>query len=279
MRRSKGFFPPVQWGSCRGRNTPRWQTEANNTRSGILYCNGAGASTEAVADMALYHIISVFRNMTWSHLAARSLNTEQWLDAHHNAPILSHNPRGHTLGIIGLGNIGHAIAQKAFSAFGMRVLYNDVTRKSLKLEQAVQATFYEKLDDMLSVSDCVLLATPFSGRAIITPSTLSKFKPGSRFVNIARGSLVDEDALADAIESGHLSAAGLDVHAYEPRVSERLTKSWNVTVTSHSGGGAFETIVGFERLAMENVEAMLNGEPALTGVNGHLMKQRTNGNI
>lgn len=228
--------------------------------------------------MALYHLISVFRNMTWSHLAARSLDPEKWLDAHYNVPILSHNPRGHTLGIIGLGNIGFAIAQKAFNAFGMRVLYNDVTRKPIKHEQAVEATFYENLDEMLGVSDCVLLATPFAGKALITASALSKFKRGSRFINIARGSLVDEDALADVIQSGHLCAAGLDVHAQEPSVSARLIKYWNVTVTSHSGGGAFETIVGFERLAMENVERILLGEPALTGVNGHLMQQRTNGN-
>ena len=243
---------------------------------GILYCNGAGASTEAVADMALYHIISVFRNMTWSHLAARSLSRENFLDAHYNAPIVSHNPRGHTLGIIGLGNIGYAIAEKAFKAFGMRILYNDVIRKS-RQEQTVQATFYENIEDMLSVSDCVLLATPFAGKALITASTLSKFKPGSRFVNIARGSLVDEDALADAIASEHLSAAGLDVHANEPNVSRRLSRFWNVTLTSHSGGGAFETVVGFERLAMENVERVLHGEPALTGVNGDRMKPHTNG--
>ena len=225
--------------------------------------------------MALYHIISVFRNMTWSSQAARSLNEERWFDAHYNIPALSHNPRGHTLGIIGLGNIGFAIAQKAHIAFGMKVLYNDVARKSPKQEQVVAATFYESLDDMLGVSDCVLVATPFSGKALMTASTFSKFKRGSRFVNIARGSLVDEEALADAIESGHLSAAGLDVHAHEPKVSARLVKSLNVTATSHSGGGAFETIVGFERLAMENVERVLNGEPALTGVNEHLIRPYT----
>ena len=226
--------------------------------------------------MALYHIISVFRNMTWSHLAARSLDRDKFSDAHCNAPIVSHNPRGHTLGIIGLGNIGYAIAEKALKAFGMRILYNDVIRKP-KQEQNVQATFYGNLNDMLGVSDCVLLATPSTGKALITASTLSKFKSGSRFVNIARGSLVDEDALADAIESGNISAAGLDVHADEPNVSKRLAKYWNVTLTSHSGGGAFDTVVNFERLAMENVERVLHGEPALTGVNGRPMKPHTNG--
>ena len=225
--------------------------------------------------MALYHIISVFRNMTWSQLAARALNADRWWNAHYNVPIVSHNPRGHTLGIIGLGNIGYAIAEKAVRAFGMKIVYNDVDRKP-KQEQTVQAIFYKNLDDMLSVSDCVLLATPFVGKALITASALAKFKPGSRFVNIARGSLVDEDALADAIESGRLSAAGLDVHAHEPNVSKRLAKQWNVTLTSHTGGGAFETVEGFERLAMENVERILLGEPALTGVNGQWMKPDTN---
>ena len=131
---------------------------------------------------------------------------------------------------------------------------------------------------MLHASDCVLIATPFAGKTLITAPTLAKFKPGSRFVNIARGGLVDEDALADALESGHLHAAGLDVHAREPLVSERLRDLWNVTLTSHTAGGAMETYVEFERLAMENVERVLNGEEALTGVNRHLMRGYTNGN-
>ena len=253
------------------------RAEADSTYSGILYCNGAGASTEAVADMALYHIISVFRNMTWSHLAARSLDEEKWWDAHYNIPAVSHNPRGHSLGIIGLGNIGYAIAQKAYTTFGMRILYNDTNRKPREREEAVHATFYQSLDDMLGISDCVLIAIPSSGKALVTASTLAKFKRGSRLVNIARGKLVDEAALADAIESGHVSAAGLDVHFDEPNVSKRLVRSLNVTVTSHTGGGAFETIVGFERLAMQNVEKVLNGEPAITGVNEHRMKSFTNG--
>lgn len=244
---------------------------------GILYCNGAGASTEAVADMAIWHIISVFRNMTWSSLAARSGNPEEWLNAHQNAPCRSHNPRGYTLGIIGLGNIGHAIAKKAYMALGMRIRYNDVVRKTFAQEEEIKAEFCKDLSEMLATSDCVLLATPFSGQTLITESTLAQFKPHSRLVNIARGSLVDEDALADALESGRLCAAGLDVHANEPRVSKRLIQLWNVSLTSHTGGAALETAVGFERLAMENVERMLTGKPALTGVNGHLMRHHASG--
>lgn len=210
--------------------------------------------------------------MTWSHLAARSGDVQEWKDAHDRVPLTSHNPRDHTLGVIGLGNIGFEIAKKAYHAFGMRVIYNDVVRKSRSQEEEIDATFYENLGDMLGVSDCVLIATPFSGTTLIQASTFAQFKPGSRLVNIARGSLIDEDALADALDSGHLCAVGLDVHAHEPQVNERLRQSWDVTVTSHTGGGALETAIGFESLAMQNVENVLTGKSALTGVNGHLIR-------
>jgi lactate dehydrogenase-like 2-hydroxyacid dehydrogenase len=85
------------------------------------------------------------------------------------------------------------------------------------------------LDELLAISDCVVLATPFGGSKLITKETLARFKKGSKFVNIARGSLVDESALVDALKSGHLSAAGLDVHENEPNVNKDLTQMRNVT--------------------------------------------------
>ena len=263
------FKPPFPHSTLKGK--PQL-TRILRTPTGIIYCNGAGASSEAVADMALYHIISVFRNMTWSHLAARSGSPQKFLHAHYCAPILSHNPRGHTLGIVGLGNIGLAIAKKVYAALGMKILYYDIARKPIAQEKEVHARFFHRLEDMLPLTDCLLLAAPYSGATLITSPLLNALRPGARFVNIGRGSLVDEDALADALESGHLGAVGLDVHADEPHVSERLRRSWKVTVTSHTGGGAYETNVGFERLSMENVEAVLEGWGAKTPVNGHFIK-------
>ena len=158
----------------------------------------------------------------------------------------------------------------------MKILYNDINRKSEAQEKEVSATFYPNpnRNDMLHESDCVLIATPFAGERLVTASLLSHFKPGSRLVNIARGSLVDEEALADALEQGRLSAVGMDVHASEPAVSKRLAENWKVDMTCHTGGGTLETNVDFERLSMENVDAVLNGREPLTPVNAHLIRRQ-----
>ncbi|KAH0334545.1 glyoxylate/hydroxypyruvate reductase, partial [Aureobasidium melanogenum] len=239
---------------------------------GILYCNGAQASSEAVADMAIFHILSVFRNLTWSHLAARSGDAREWLDAHANATMTAHNPRDHILGIIGLGNIGFTVAQKAFAGFGMKIHYYDVARKPRQQEEAVNATFVDSLESLLGMSDCVLLATPFGGSKVIDAERLAMFKQGSRFVNIARGTLVDEDALVQALKNGNLFAAGLDVFENEPAIHAELLGMRNVTLTCHNAGGAIETNYAFEKLAMENVEALLLTGKALTPVNAHLIR-------
>lgn len=222
--------------------------------------------------MAIYHIISVFRNMQWSQLAARSLDSDKWLDAHKYATMTAHNPRGQVLGIVGLGNIGYTIAKKAYLGFGMRIHYQDLFRKSSEQEAAIEAIYHESLDELLAISDCVVLATPFSGEALINVPTLANFKKGSRLVNIARGGLVDEEALVDSLKSGHLLAAGLDVHANEPHVHPELAAMRQVNLTCHNAGGAIETNIGFERLAMENIECVLMGKEALTPVNKHLLK-------
>lgn len=239
---------------------------------GIIYCNGARASSEAVADMAIWHILSVFRNLIWSAEAAKSGDVEQFKSAHKHQQDTAHNPRGHSLGIIGLGNIGYTIAEKAWKCFGMKILYHDLVRKTDEQESAVQAEFHENLDDMLATADCVVLATPFSGSKLITAERLQKFKKGSRFVNIARGTLVDEAGLVKALKSGHLFAAGLDVHENEPHVNQELCEMRNVTMTCHNAGGAYETASGFERLAMENIESFLLKGIALTPVNAHLVE-------
>ncbi|ESZ90410.1 hypothetical protein SBOR_9198 [Sclerotinia borealis F-4128] len=239
---------------------------------GIVYCNSAGATTESVADFAIFLILATFRNLTWCTQAARS-GAAAFQDCHTNAAVVSHNPRGHTLGVVGLGNIGYNIACKAYLAFGMKILYYDVVQKSPSQEADIEAQFFPNLNEMLALSDCVVLATPASpdGSKFLDQQRLTKFKEGSRFVNIARGVLVDENALADAVQSGKLVGVGLDVHEHEPRVNDRLKASRNVTLTSHNAGGTLETHIGFEELSMKNIDAVLKGKEALTPVNKHLM--------
>ena len=188
----------------------------------------------------------------------------------------SHNPRNHTLGVVGFGNIGFAIAKKVRLALGMKILYNDPDRKSVAREQEVEATYFSSLDAMLEQSDCVILASP-GGAPILNAHTLSLLPKGARVVNIARGSLIDEDALADALERGDIGAAGLDVHANEPHTNSRLTSRFDVMATCHTAGGSVDTIQGFERLVMENVEAVLTGKEPLTAVNKQHLCLGSNG--
>lgn len=223
--------------------------------------------------MAIYHIISVFRNLQWSNMAARSGDRDTFLDAHRNQPIGAHNPAGHVLGVIGLGNIGFRIATKAYRCFNVKIIYNDLFPKTPEQEAELGGARRVELDDLLAQADCVVIAAPGGGGKIITAERIAKMKKGARLVNIARGTLVDEEAVADALESGHLWAVGLDVFEEEPNVNPRLAKHRRATLTAHNAGGAFETTSGFEALSMQNVQAVLTGQPALTPVNKHLLKQ------
>ncbi|KAK2001044.1 D-isomer specific 2-hydroxyacid dehydrogenase [Colletotrichum falcatum] len=240
---------------------------------GIVYCNSGLAAAEAVADFAAALVISTFRHLPWCMTAAS--DPAAFRGCHAGATAASHNLRGRVLGLIGMGNIGQQIARRLGLGFRMDVHYFDVVRKDAAAEAAASgATFHGTLESLLGVADCVVLCAPAGGR-IITAESLARFKPGSRFVNVARGSLVDEDALADALESGRLGSAALDVHADEPRPHPRLLgmAGTKVMLTCHNAGGTAETHEGFERLSMENVMAVLNGDEPITPVNLHHLRQ------
>ncbi|KAK3685275.1 D-isomer specific 2-hydroxyacid dehydrogenase [Podospora appendiculata] len=270
---------------------------------GIIYCNSGLAAAEAVADFAVVMVISTFRYLPWCMNAATlpsltsstpdtpATASKAFQTCHAQATAVSHNPRGHVLGLIGFGNIGQQIAAKLGpGVFGMAIAYHDVIRKPAATEQQLHATFHATLDGLLQASDCVVLCTPASadGKPLITAAALRRMRPGTRFVNIARGSLVDEDALADALEQGIVGAAALDVHADEPRVNRRLiamagldagsgsgAQPGRVMLTCHNAGGTVETHIGFEELSMRNIMAVLKGGDAITPVNLHFLPSRT----
>ena len=220
-----------------------------------MYTFPDGASIESVADTALWYIISVFRNTYWSSIVARSSKSSQWMKAYNQIALTSDNPRGHTLGIIGFGDVGFVIAKKARAVFDMEILYHDVTRKPYEQEDQVGATFYANRDDMFRQSECVLIAsvpmTTAASGPLLNARTLALLPRGARIINMVNSSLVDEEALARALEGGSISAAKLGLYKEEPTPIERLWKMQNVTITSHM------------------LERVLEEEQPLTAVAGH----------
>lgn len=243
---------------------------------GITYCNGRGASSEAVADSALWHIIGTFRNMAWSSAAARASDPDVFVGAHLGAQWTSRNPAGHTLGVVGLGSIGTRIAAKARAGLGMEVVYHDVAPKTPAEELAAGGPRRcASLRELLGVADCTVLAVPSGGGYLLgREEILAMTKKGARLVNVARGSLVDEEAVADALESGQLFAVGMDVFENEPEPNPRLVRHRQAMLTCHTAGGTLDTAIGFEGLAMQNVLAVLRGQAPLTPVNQHLTKSK-----
>ena len=233
----------------------------------IWYANGAGASDEAVSDTALYMILSVFRNFTRSQLAARTADPEIFTETHKLIATISYNPRGHVLGVIGFGNISRKLAYKARMGLGMEIHYFDIVRAEDEVEERLSATFHESLDGLLKVADCITLHTPLNKHTqdLIDDRAISLMKPGGRIVNTARGQIVNEDALVRALESGHISAAALDVHYNEPQVSKKLASMENVTLTTHIGGGALDTRINFELNAMKNILAVVGSDGEFAG--------------
>ena len=233
----------------------------------FLSSQSAAACTESVADAAIWLILSCFRQFTWSALAARSLSTAQFTDVTRNVAAVTHNPAGHSLGIIGLGKIGQRLAQKASLAFDMQIMYHDIRRATPDREAELKATFFPTLDSLLGAADCIVLATPFAGETLMTAARFAQMKAGSFFVNIARGKLVDEDALVAALESRHIAAAALDVHFNEPVVHSRLAAMRNVELLCHMAGASEESHVGFERMGMQNILDFFETGNAISPVN------------
>ncbi|KAI0437864.1 D-isomer specific 2-hydroxyacid dehydrogenase [Xylaria telfairii] len=240
---------------------------------GVIYCNAAAACTESVADVALYLIISAFRHLPWSAIAARSASVDQFVDANRNLASISRNPSGHTLGIIGYGRIGRRIAEKARRALDMKILYNDIVRMPSNIETETQAEYEKELEVLLEKADCVVIATPFGGDKLLSAPLLNKLKYGSRIINIARGKLIDEAALIDALKSGRIAAAGLDVHEYEPQVNPELAAMKNVELLSHNAGASVESHIGFEALGMQNIVSYFETGKAISPVNLQFLEE------
>ncbi|HEX9502021.1 MAG TPA: D-glycerate dehydrogenase [Thermoanaerobaculia bacterium] len=212
---------------------------------GITITNTPGVLTEATADLTMALILAVTRRLIEGDDDVRRTGRSEW------EPLkwLGTSLQRKRLGIIGIGRIGTAVASRA-RAFGMEVV--GVRRG-------------EKLDALLATSDIVSVHTPLNPdtRHLIDAAAIAKMKRGSFIINTARGPIFDEDALCDALQSGHLAGAGLDVYEFEPAVNPRLLGMPNVVLAPHIGSATFETRSAMARIAATDVFRFLNGEPPL----------------
>ncbi len=231
------------------------------TARGVLVCNTPDVLTETTADLAWTLMMSAARRIAEGDRFLRRKIPWIWgpefmlgQDIHHK-----------TLGIVGFGRIGHAMARRA-QGFGMRVIYYDVYRAASELEQKLNVEFVE-LEELLETADFVTLHTLLSDetRHLINAERLKRMKPTAVLVNTSRGPVIDEGALADALEVGEIFAAGLDVFEKEPEVHPKLLELENVVIIPHLGSATVDTRIAMGLLAADNLIAALEGRrpPAL----------------
>jgi glyoxylate reductase len=219
--------------------------------------------TETTADTAFALLMAAARRVGEGERLLRAHTPWIWgplmmlgQDIHHK-----------TIGIVGFGRIGQAVARRA-NGFGMRVLYSDAVQLPTEVEAETGAERRE-LDDLLAESDFVSIHTNLTPetRHLFGAETFTRMKPTAVLVNTSRGPVVDELALADALASGEIFAAGLDVFEREPEVEERLLSLENVVVIPHLGSATVDTRDAMGHLAVRNVFAALDGERPPTLLN------------
>jgi gluconate 2-dehydrogenase len=181
---------------------------------------------------------------------------------------------GSTLGILGMGRIGQAIARRGAHGFGMNVIYHNRSRLTPELEAACKARYVAK-EELLKTSDHLVLVLPYSPSShhAIGAKELALMKPTANLINIARGGIVDDAALAEALREGRIAAAGLDVFEDEPEVNPALLTVPNVVLTPHIASSSIPTRLAMADLAADNLIGFLvNGKP-LTPLNPELLKK------
>lgn len=227
----------------------------------ITVTNTPDVLTDATADLTWALILACARRLPEGIELVRSGHWMGW----HPEQLLGLELRGHTLGIVGAGRIGQAVGKRAVG-FGMRVVYS-ARRPRPEFERATGAVRLE-LTPLLQASDVVSLHAPSTPetKGLINGDTLARMKPGAILVNTARGDLVREEALALALESGHLGAAGLDVYTDEPDILPRLRAAPRTVLLPHIGSATADTRREMARIAVANVRAVLEGRPPLTPV-------------
>jgi glyoxylate reductase len=232
------------------------------TARGVVVTNTPGVLTEATADLAFALILMVTRRLGEAERLVRARRPWRFgLDFMLGAGIT-----GKTLGVVGLGQIGAAVARRGQAA-RMEIVYTGRRNVSDRLQGELEARFLP-LEELLATADVVSLHTPLTEetRGLIDEAALARMKPTAFLVNTSRGPVVDEAALARALRDGTIAGAGLDVFEHEPEVHPDLLELENVVLIPHLGSATVETRTAMAVLAARNALAVALGEPALTPV-------------
>ena len=239
------------------------------TAAGVLATNAPDVLTETTADFGFALLMATARRITESeHFLRADLWTKWRYDMFAGAEV-----HGSTLGIIGMGRIGQAIARRGALGFGMKVIYNNRSRLDAATEAACKASYVGK-ETLLRTADHVMLVVPYSAAShhTIGAAELALMKPTATLINIARGGIVDDAALAVALREKRIAAAGLDVFEGEPKVHPDLLTVPNVVLTPHIASATMGTRLKMANLAADNlIGYLLHGKP-LTPLNPEIIK-------
>jgi glyoxylate reductase len=244
------------------------------TRRGVLVTNTPGVLTEATADLAFALILAVTRRLGEGERLIRARERWSW----HMFMLLGTGLQDKVLGVIGLGAIGRAVARRAV-AFGMRIVYTEEREVDAAVEAELGGARKVELDELLAEADVVTIHAPLlpDTRHLLNAERFARMKDTAYLVNSARGPIVDEAALVDALREGRIAGAGLDVYENEPEVHPGLLELDNVVLLPHLGSATIETRTAMGVLAARNAVAVVRGERPPTPVNPEVLDQAAAG--
>jgi glyoxylate reductase len=237
------------------------------TKRGVVATNTPGVLDETTADFAWTLMVAVARRLGEGEALARSGNWQGWdLDQ-----LVGTDVWGKTLGLVGFGRIGRAVARRA-SGFQMKVIYTDALRAPEELEKELKAEFRD-MNSLLAEADFVSVHVPLLSetRGLFNAATFTRIKPTAFLINTSRGPVVDETALVAALETGRIAGAGLDVYENEPLIHPGLKRA-NVVLAPHLASASLETRTKMARMAAENVTALLKGRRPPNTLNPEVLK-------
>jgi glyoxylate/hydroxypyruvate/2-ketogluconate reductase len=230
---------------------------------GVVATNTPDVLSETTADFGFALLLAAARRVSESE---HWLRAGRWTTWRYDS-FIGHDVHGSTLGIIGMGRIGQGIARRGVHGFGMKLVYHNRSRLDAATEAALQARYVDKAT-LLREADHVLLVLPYSAAShhTIGAAELAQMKPTATLVNLARGGIVDDAALAAALKAGQIAAAGLDVYEGEPSVHPELLRVPNVVLTPHIASASQATRMAMAMLAANNLIALDRDGRALTPI-------------